>query len=77
MSLEDALDAYTWGSAHAEFAENWKGRLLPGYVADLIVLDRDIFALPPEALLEVPGRNDHGGRQNCLSKDRLNKMRGE
>ena len=53
MSLEDALDAYTWGSAHAEFAENWKGRLLPGYVADLIVLDRDIFALPPEALLEV------------------------
>ena len=53
MSLEDALDAYTWGSAHAEFAENWKGRLLPGYVADLIVLDRDIFTLPPEALLEV------------------------
>ena len=41
------------GAEHAEFAENWKGRLLPGYVADLIVLDRNIFALPPEALLEV------------------------
>lgn len=53
LSLEDAIDAYTLGSAHAEFAESWKGRLLPGYVADLIVLDRDIFTLPPEALLEV------------------------
>ena len=28
------------------------GRLAPGYLADLLVLDRDIFAEPPEALLE-------------------------
>jgi len=45
MKLEDAIDAYTIGSAFNECKENFKGRLKPGYVADLIVLDRDIFTI--------------------------------
>ncbi|HHV45652.1 MAG TPA: amidohydrolase [Tissierellia bacterium] len=45
MDLQDAIDAYTIGSAYNEFKENFKGRLKPGYVADLIVLDRDIFTI--------------------------------
>lgn len=45
MTLEDALDAYTVGSAYNEFKEDVKGKLLPGFVADLIVLDRDIFSI--------------------------------
>ncbi|QUH18627.1 amidohydrolase [Alkaliphilus sp. B6464] len=45
MELEDAIDAYTIGSAFNEFKEDFKGRLKPGYVADLIVLDMDIFAI--------------------------------
>lgn len=43
MELEDVIDAYTIGSAFNEFKEDFKGRLKPGYVADLIVLDTDIF----------------------------------
>ncbi|MDX1660366.1 MAG: amidohydrolase [Gemmatimonadota bacterium] len=50
ISLEEALEAYTAGSARAEYAEAWKGRLTPGYVADLVVLDRDPFAIDPAEL---------------------------
>ncbi|NBD36539.1 MAG: amidohydrolase family protein, partial [Chloroflexi bacterium] len=53
LTLEEALRAYTWGSAYAVRMEDRLGRLRPGYHADLIVLDRDIFTLPPEALLET------------------------
>lgn len=45
ISIEEAIDAYTIGSAYNEFKENFKGRLLPGFVADLIVLDQDIFTI--------------------------------
>ena len=45
MDIYDAIDAYTIGSAFNEFKENFKGRIKPGYVADLIVLDNDIFTV--------------------------------
>lgn len=45
MSIEDVIDAYTIGSATNEFKEDFKGRLKKGFVADLIVLDRDIFTI--------------------------------
>ncbi len=43
ISVEEAVRAYTVGSAYAEFAERVKGTLTPGKLADLVVLDRDIF----------------------------------
>lgn len=45
MKIEDSIDAYTIGSAYNEFKEDFKGRLKPNYVADLIVLDKDIFSI--------------------------------
>lgn len=53
LTLPEALRAYTWGAAYAAGLESRMGLLKPGYVADLAMLDRDIFALPPEALLET------------------------
>jgi len=53
MTLEDAIDAYTVGSAFNEFKEDVKGKLLPGFVADLIVLDRDIFSIDPMEIKNV------------------------
>lgn len=50
MSVEDAIDAYTMGSAFNEFKENEKGRLKPGYAADLAVLDNDIFTIDSGAI---------------------------
>jgi predicted amidohydrolase YtcJ len=53
MSVEDAIDAYTIGSAYNEFKEDFKGRLKPGYVADLIVLDEDIFTINPLKIKDI------------------------
>jgi predicted amidohydrolase YtcJ len=49
LNIEQAIAAYTTGSAFAEFAEKQKGKLAPGMLADFIVLDQDITAaLPPK-----------------------------
>jgi len=53
LTLTEALRAYTWGAAYAAGLEDRLGYLTPGYHADLVVLDHNIFELPPEALLET------------------------
>ena len=53
MSVEEAVDAYTIGSAFNEFKEDSKGRLKPGYVADLIVLDKDIFTIDNNEIKDI------------------------
>ncbi len=52
LTMEQAVTAYTRGSATAEFQEWQKGSIKTGYLADLAVLSQDIFTLPPPA---VPG----------------------
>lgn len=51
LTREQAVIAYTAGSAYAEFEEHRKGRLAPGQLADLAVLSEDIFTAAPPALL--------------------------
>ena len=51
LPLGDALEAYTAGSAFAAFAEHRRGRVSPGLDADLIVLDRDLLAAGPSAII--------------------------
>jgi len=46
-----ALDAYTQGSAYAEFAETHKGKLAPGYDADFILVDRDLYKIAAPDIL--------------------------
>lgn len=53
LTIGQTLYAYTQGSAFAEFAEHWKGILAPGYVADFIVLDRDLTAVAPSEILKT------------------------
>ncbi len=53
MSIEDAIDAYTIGSSFNEFKESFKGRLKPGYAADLIVLDSDIFSIEDSHIKDI------------------------
>lgn len=68
LTLAEAVAAYTRGAAFAAGREHELGALAPGALADITVLDRDIFASPPEALLEasvratiVGGRLVYGG----------------
>ncbi|MBI1738514.1 MAG: amidohydrolase family protein, partial [Acidobacteria bacterium] len=50
ISLAEAIEAYTMGSAYAEFAEKEKGSLTAGKLADIVVLDADLFSIAPEKL---------------------------
>jgi len=51
LTMEQAIIAYTQGSAYAEFAEKDKGTLVAGKLADFIVLDRDLIAVAPDKVL--------------------------
>lgn len=53
ISLDACIEAYTAGSAYAEFQENQKGRLVPGQLADIIVLSADITQIPAAQILKT------------------------
>jgi len=53
ITIDEAIYAYTQASAFAEFREKIKGRLEPGYLADMVVLDRDITKVSPRDLLQT------------------------
>ena len=66
LPLVDTLLAYTRDAAYAEFQEHHKGQLRPGYLADLVLLDHDIFNIPPEQMKEVhPRLTVLGGKITC------------
>lgn len=52
ISLAEAIHCATWNGAHGSFDEAEKGDLSPGMLADIAVIDRDLFAADPE---EIPG----------------------
>lgn len=51
LTRGQALDAYTQGSAYAEYAENHKGKLMEGYDADFLVVNRDLDKVDPHSIL--------------------------
>jgi len=53
ISLEEALRAYTTDGAYAEFAEGSKGAIKAGFLADLVILDRNLFEIPAENISDV------------------------
>jgi len=53
LTIEQALEATTVTPAWLAGEERRRGKLLPGYLADLAVLDRDPVASPPEELAET------------------------
>ncbi len=53
LTVAEAVQAYTMGSAYAEFQEAEKGSITPGKLADLVVLSDDIFHIDPVKIREV------------------------
>jgi hypothetical protein len=53
ITLEEAVKAYTMGSAYAEFQENQKGSIARGKLADIVILSDDIFSIAPERIRDV------------------------
>jgi predicted amidohydrolase YtcJ len=53
ITLPEAIEAYTMGSAFAEFQEREKGSITPGKLADMVIMSDNIFDMKPEAIRNV------------------------
>jgi hypothetical protein len=53
LTVAEAIEAYTLGSAYAEFQEKQKGSIAAGKLADVILLSDDVFAIEPKAIRDV------------------------
>ena len=53
IGAEQALRMYTLGSAYAAFEEDRKGSIMPGKLADMVVLDADPCQVEPEAIRDI------------------------
>jgi predicted amidohydrolase YtcJ len=69
LSLPVAMAAYTAGSAYVNNLDE-TGAIAPGYLADLVILDRDPFAIPPsEIALTTVAATYVGGQRVYLAAD--------
>ena len=53
ITVDQALTAYTASNAYAGFQEDRLGRIVPGYIADLVVLDKDLLHIDPQLIAET------------------------
>ncbi|HZR30747.1 MAG TPA: amidohydrolase [Terriglobales bacterium] len=53
LTVAEAVEAYTMGSAYAEFQEREKGSITPGKLADMVILSDDIFTIEPKTIRDV------------------------
>jgi predicted amidohydrolase YtcJ len=53
LTVAEAVEAYTMGSAYAEFQEREKGSITPGKLADMVLLSDDIFSIDPAKIRDV------------------------
>jgi predicted amidohydrolase YtcJ len=53
LTIREAIEAYTMGSAYAEFQENEKGSITPGKLADMVLLSDDVLSIDPVKIRDV------------------------
>ncbi|MGE5736635.1 MAG: amidohydrolase [Acidobacteriota bacterium] len=53
LTVAEAVQAYTMGSAYAEFQDGEKGSITPGKLADMVILNDDIFQMDPVKIRDV------------------------
>lgn len=53
ISLEEAIRGYTINGAYVEFSEDIKGSIEKGKLADFVVLNQNLFEIPPEKIKET------------------------
>jgi predicted amidohydrolase YtcJ len=71
--VAEAVEAYTMGSAYAEFQEKEKGSITPGKLADMVVLTDDIFSIDPAKIRDVKVVKTIVGGKVVWDQDRKNK----
>jgi predicted amidohydrolase YtcJ len=53
LTMEEAIKYYTLGSAYAQFMEDRKGMIRPGYLADIVITDRDLLTIPEDQIMKT------------------------
>ena len=53
ITMEDAIRYYTLGSAYAQFMEDRKGMIKPGYLADIVITDKDLLTIPETEIMKT------------------------
>ncbi|MDZ7739009.1 MAG: amidohydrolase [Bacteroidales bacterium] len=53
LSMEKSIELYTLGSAYAQFMEDRKGMIKSGYLADIVITDRDLMTVPEEEIMKT------------------------
>jgi hypothetical protein len=53
LTIAEAIEVYTLGSAYAEFQEKQKGSITVGKLADVVLLSDDLFSIDPKAIRDV------------------------
>jgi len=53
LTAEEAIELYTLGAAYAQFMEGRKGMIKEGYLADMVIYDRDFMTLPEEEIMQA------------------------
>jgi len=53
ITVEQALRGYTYEGAYASFEEDRKGTIKVGMLADMVLIDRDLTAIPPETIRDA------------------------
>jgi predicted amidohydrolase YtcJ len=53
ITMEEAIKFYTLGSAYAQFMENRKGIIKSGYLADILITDRNLLTIPENEIMKT------------------------
>ncbi|MFS0864535.1 amidohydrolase [Fredinandcohnia sp. 179-A 10B2 NHS] len=53
LSMFEAISLFTTGSAYAIGQEDRMGKIAPGYKADFTILDKDLFSIPEDEIIDV------------------------
>jgi hypothetical protein len=69
LTVAEAVEAYTMGSAYAEFQDNVKGSITPGKLADFVILSDDILTISKEGIKDVKVLKTVVGGKITFSRD--------
>lgn len=53
LTMEEAIRLYTLGSAYAQFMEDRKGMIKEGYLADIVITDKDLMTVPEDEIMKT------------------------
>ncbi|MCX6329973.1 MAG: amidohydrolase [Bacteroidia bacterium] len=53
LAMEEAIKYYTWGSAYAQFMDDRKGMIKPGYLADIVIVDKNLLTIPENEIMKT------------------------